>query len=112
MNNNKKENIINEENLKNAIIKSKSITELSEIFNTSRPTIRKYLEKYNLLDVFKEQYSDSLRNKKVIQYDLDMNPIKEWGSVADAEETLGICSISKCALLKRKTARWLYMEIC
>lgn len=33
-----------------------------------------YLEKYNLLDKFKETYSDPTRSKKIIQYDLNMNP--------------------------------------
>ena len=105
---------ITEINIKNAMINCKTISELSSHFNVSRPTIRKYLNKFNLLDEFKEIYAiDSLHSKKIIQYDLNMNFIKEWGSIADAEETLGITSIGKCLCLKRKTAGgfiWRYVE--
>ena len=111
--NNKIENLINKETLSKAIKETKSIKELAAIFKTSRTTIRKYLEKYDLLDIFKQNYADTLRNKPIMQYDLDMNPIKKWGSINDAEETLGITSISKCAKLKRKSAGgyiWRYID--
>lgn len=113
LNGKKIENLLNKETLSKAIIEAKSIKELADRFKTSRPTIRKYLEKYGLLETFKQNYSDTLHNKPIMQYDLNMSPIKKWGSVNDAEETLGISSISKCALLQRKTAGgfiWRYVE--
>lgn len=94
--------IITEELLNENMSKCNNITELSVILNTSRPTVRKYLEKYNLLDVFKERYD--LKGKRIGQYDLDNNLIKEWGSISDAEETLKIFSIGKCIQGKRRSA--------
>ena len=44
--------------------------------------------------------------KKIIQYDLQMNKIKEFNSQMDASRELNICdtSISKCCLRKQKTS--------
>ena len=54
-----------------------------------------------------------LNAKSVIQYDLQGNFIKEWGSVTGAGKKLKIdcSSISGCCKGKRKTAGRLYMEI-
>ena len=44
---------------------------------------------------------------------MDMTPIKQWGSISDAEETLGITSIGKCASFQRKSAGgfiWRYVN--
>lgn len=111
--NNKTEVQLNEETLKQSITKAKSIKELANMFKTSRPTIRKYLEKYNLLDTFKQHYAETLHNKPIMQYEMDMTPIKQWGSISDAEETLGITSIGKCASFQRKSAGgfiWRYVN--
>ena len=61
--------------------------------------INKYL---NSIDEFKSKYD--LKATKIIQYDMNMNFIKEWPSITDAEETLGIKSISKVINLKRRSA--------
>tara|TARA_Y100000389_G_scaffold200323_1_gene240509 strand:- start:30870 stop:31046 length:177 start_codon:yes stop_codon:yes gene_type:complete len=44
--------------------------------------------------------------KKVAQYDLQLNKIKEFNSQKEASKELNIChaSISKCCLEKQKTA--------
>ena len=82
-----------------------SLTELAKKFKTSRVTIKKYLEGYGLYEEFKKFHSlDSLHGKVVIQYDLNMQKIKEWGSVADAEESTKITTIDKCARFERRTA--------
>lgn len=91
--------------LKKEMVKCHSINELAKKLNTTKTTIRNYLHKYNLYDLFKERYAtETIHSKKIIQYDLDMNEIKEWGSIKDAENTLGICGIWKCANFKQKTA--------
>lgn len=81
-----------------------TISEMSNKINISRTTIRKYLEEFDLLDKFKSEYSQHLHNKPIIQYTMDMKPIKEWGSISDAEETLQIKSIGHVCNFKRKTA--------
>ena len=79
-----------------------NITQLGKHFNVSRTTIRKKLEEYGLLNEFKTKFD--FRAKSVLQYDIHGNFIKEWPSVTDAEETLKIHSIEKCANFKRKSA--------
>lgn len=52
-------------------------------------------------------------SKKVNQYDLNMNLIKTWDSIADAQNTLGISHISDCCKGKRKIAGnflWRYKD--
>ena len=79
-----------------------NMTSFSEFLNISRTTLRKILNNYDLLDEFKSKYD--LKATKIIQYDMNMNFIKEWPSITDAEETLGIKSISKVVNLKRRSA--------
>lgn len=79
-----------------------TITEMANKLNTSRTTIRKHLENFNLLDSFKSNYD--FHSKKIGQYDLNGNLIKEWPSITDAEETLNITSIGKCLNGKRRSA--------
>ena len=109
-----KKTLITKELLEKEIQECNSISQLAEKLNLSRPSIRKYLITYDLLDTFKNVYAtQSIHSKKVGQYDLNMNLIKEWGSVADAEENTKIKSISNCANLKRKTAGgyiWRYLD--
>lgn len=80
----------------------KNMTNFSEFLGISRPTLRKILDKYNLLEEFKSKYE--FNAKAIIQYDMNMNFIKEWPSITDAEETLGIKSIGKVLDLKRRSA--------
>lgn len=91
--------------LKGEMIKCHSITELANKLNVSRLTIKKYLDKFNLLNEFIEKYADkSLHTKPIIQYDLKMNEINRWDSIVEARTHLNITSISKCLNGKRKTA--------
>ena len=52
--------------------------------------------------------------KKVEQYDLDLNFIKEWNSIKDIIETLHIRNISQCCNGKRNNAGgfiWKFKEV-
>lgn len=96
---------ITKETIEKEMINCTSISELANKLKTTRPTIRKYLESFGLYELFKEKYAtNTIHSKEIIQYDLNMQKIKEWGSIADASETLGITSINKCLNFKRKTA--------
>ena len=106
-NNNKKDDnslSYNKEYFEELITTCSTISEMSKKINLSRTSIRKYLEVFDLLDKFKSEYSKHLHNKPIIQYTMDMTPIKEWGSISDAEETLQIKSIGSVCNFKRKTA--------
>lgn len=81
--------------------KYNTITDIAKELGLSRPCIRKYLDKYNLCEKVKEKFD--FRAKPVNQYDLNNNFIKEWPSVSDAENTLNIKDIGRCANLKRKS---------
>ena len=91
-----------EENLKQLCNECLTIAEVAEKLNTSRPTVRKYLEKFGLLDTFKSKYD--FHAKKVAQYDMNGNLIKEWPSISDAKDTLKIEHIDKCLSGKRRSA--------
>ena len=93
---------INKENLISAMELYNNMTHLGKHFNVSKTTIKRKLEEYDLLNEFKSKFD--FRAKSVLQYDIHGNFIKEWSSVADAEETLKIYSIGKCANFKRKSA--------
>ena len=96
---------VTKEILEKEIINCTSISELANKLKTTRPTIRKYLQDYDLYETFKEKYAtNTIHSKEIIQYDLNMQKIKEWGSITDASETLGITTIDKCLSFKRKTA--------
>ena len=93
--------------------KYSTIQEIADELKSTRPTIKKYLEKYDLYDNFKLKYN--FHSKIVLQYDINLNFIKEWPSVSDAGNTLGInsSSISNCALRKCRSAGgyiWKYKE--
>lgn len=94
----------NKEYFEQLITTCSTISEMSKKINLSRTSIRKYLEEFDLLDRFKSEYSKHLHNKPIIQYTSDMIPIKEWGSISDAEETLQIKSIGNVCNFKQKTA--------
>lgn len=102
--NNKKiqEPVYTEETLKLLCNECSTIIEIAKKLNTSRPTIKKYLERYGLLNEFKEKYD--FHSKKVGQYDLNGNLIKEWPSIIDAEQSLNISDINRCVSGKRRSA--------
>lgn len=107
---NKKESTYTEENLKQLCIEYSTITKIAEKLNTSRLTVRKYLEKFGLLDSFKNKYD--FHAKKIGQYDMNWNLIKEWPSVTDAKQSLHIEHIDKCLSGKRRSAGgFLWKEI-
>lgn len=99
---NKKTKNFNESELKYAMTLYNDIESLSKHFNLSRTTIRKRLNEFGLLEEFKSKYN--FKVKPILQYDIQGNFIKEWPSINDAEETLKIFSIGKCANLQRKSA--------
>lgn len=93
--------IINKEGILEAIKNYSDITSLGKYFNVSRTTMRKYLDTYGLLEEFKFKYE--FKAKKIQQYDINMNLIKEWPSITDAEETLGIKGIGRVAKGERRS---------
>ena len=73
--------------------------------------MRKYLKKYELFDEFRLKYD--FNAKKVRQFDLEGNVIKDWPSIADAEKTLNIKSISRAANNEKRSAGgyiWRYID--
>ena len=92
---------LQKENLLKLAENCNTMHELAEKVGTSRPTIRKYLEKYGVLEKFKSKFD--FRAKEILQYDLNGNFIKEWPSISDAEQTLGLCDIGKCINFQRKS---------
>lgn len=110
----KKQNFISKEILEKQMINCTSISDLANSLKTTRTTIRKYLQDYGLYGIFKEKYAaNTIHSKEIVQYDLNMQKIKEWGSITDASETLGITTINKCLSFKRKTAGgfiWRYKD--
>lgn len=77
------------------------ITNLGKHFSISKTAMRNYLDKFGLLEEFKFKYE--FKAKKVQQYDINMNLIKEWPSITDAEETLGITGIGRAAKGTRRS---------
>lgn len=67
MSQNEEKLLYTEENLRQLSNECSTITELAEKLNTSRLTVRKYLEKFELLDSFKNKYD--FHAKKIGQYD-------------------------------------------
>lgn len=93
---------ISKEELLEAIKLYSDITHLSKHFDVSRPTMRKILDYYDLLEEFKLKYE--FKAIPVIQYDLNMNIIQEWPSITDAMNTLNITGISNVASGKQRSA--------
>lgn len=103
--------IITKEMILEVINNYSDITNLGKHFSVSRTTMRKYLEMFGLLEEFKFKYE--FKAKKIQQYDLNMNLIKEWPSITDAEETLQISGISRVAKGERRSCGgyiWRFIE--
>lgn len=92
---------ITKESILKVIENYSDITSLGKYFAVSRTTMRKYLDMYGLLEEFKFKYE--FKAKKIQQYDINMNLIKEWPSITDAEETLGIKGIGRVAKGERRS---------
>ena len=95
-------NSITKEKVLEVIDNYSDITHLSQHFNVSRPTMRKILDTHGLLEDFKLKYE--FKAKPVIQYDLNMNIIKEWPSLIDAMETTNVKDIHRVVSGKRRSA--------
>lgn len=93
---------ITEDTLKQAIPKCNSITDIAKYFDVSRPTIRKHLERYDLINLIKEKYD--FHAKPIIQYTMNGELVKEWPSAMDAEKITGIDEVGRVANFKRKSA--------
>lgn len=94
-----------------SVSKCNNLTELSNIMNVSRTTLRKWLKEIGILNSFKEKYN--FHSKSVIQYDKEGNIIKVWDRLTDAKKELNIKQIYKCCNGKIKTCGgyiWKYKE--
>lgn len=96
------ERTITKDSLQEQIEKCSNISELSKHFGVSRPTIRKYLEQFDLLDIMKSKYD--FHTKPINQYTIDGVFIKKWASITDVRETLGIQDVGRVANFQRKSA--------
>lgn len=103
--------VLTKENILKVLDDYKDVTNLGKHFGVSSTTMRKYLKKYELFDDFRLKYD--FNAKKVRQFDLEGNAIKDWPSIADAEETLNIKSISRAANNEKRSAGgyiWRYID--
>lgn len=108
---NNSHNSISKEELERTSEICMTMAELAEKFGVSRPTIRKFLDDYGLLEKFKEKYD--YHAKQVVQCNEKWEIIKVWPSITDAETTLGITGVEKVCRHKQKSAggfRWRYYE--
>jgi Zn finger protein HypA/HybF involved in hydrogenase expression len=108
---NKKTNLYTKETLKHMVSKYKNITEIAKELNVSRTTVKKLLIDNDLYFELKEKYDFNALS--ILQYSLEGEFIKEWGSISDAEEHLKIHDIGKVLKNKRKSAggfRWKYKK--
>ena len=102
------------ESLKKQIEVCTSIQQIADNLNSNRTTIRKYLKKYDLYDTFKLKYD--FHSLGVIQYDINGNKLKEFPSLTDAAEYVGLTGtsgIAKCCKGERRSAGgyiWRYKE--
>ena len=65
-------------------------------------------KKWNEHYAYNKYGSNSKKAKSILQYDLNLNFIKEWWSIIEAANYLWLskCSISRVCKLKRKTTWW------
>lgn len=102
------------ESLKEQIKSCTSIQQIAENLGSNRTTVRKYLKEYDLYDEFKLKYD--FHAKVVIQYDMYGNKLKEFPSITDAAEFVGLTNtsgIAKCCKGERRSAGgylWRYKE--
>lgn len=98
-------NKITKEKLEKYMYETTNFSELAKKLNTSRLTVKKYLKKYDLFDKFEnEQITTSFNTKKILQYDINMNLIREWDSITEAKIELHLHNISKCLNGRCKTS--------
>lgn len=99
---NKQEQKISKDSLQKQMIICSNMSELAKYFEVSRPTIRKYLEQFDLLNEIKSKYD--FHTKPINQYTIDGEFIQKWASTTDVRETLGISDVGRVANFQRKSA--------
>ncbi len=91
------------------------IRNIKEALSGGRKTAGGYIWKYKNEEEIMKKLSNQVyhNSKKIIQYDLQMNMLKEYSSIAAAERENRICHIKDVLSGKRKTAGgyiWRYFE--
>lgn len=92
-----------------------SIQQIANNLGSSTTTIRNYLKEYGLYEDFKLKYD--FHALEVIQYDINGNKLREFPSLTDAAEFVGLSNtsgIAKCCKGKRRSAGgylWRYKEL-
>lgn len=79
-------------------------------YGTRNQRLSESLKSHSVSEQSKKKMSQ-IKNKTVFQFTRDGKFVKQWKSVNEAEETLGIWHISSCATGKRETAggfKWSY----
>lgn len=85
--------------------------EYNNNYGTRNKKLSQSLKGHSISEQTKQKISQ-LKNKSVLQFTKDGEFVREWKSVKEAEETLGIYQISRCARCERKTAggfKWSYL---
>lgn len=106
-----KETPYSKEYLQELCNKYNTLDEIGFILHRTKGTVKRYLLVHGLFEDFMRKRN--FHTTPVLQYDTDMNFIKEWPCVADAQETLNICHINLVCKGKRKSAGgffWKYKE--
>ena len=92
-----------------------SIQQIADNLGSNTTTIRNYLKEYGLYEDFKLKYD--FHSLIVIQYDINGNKLREFPSLTDAAEFVGLSDtsgIAKCCKGKRRSAGgylWRYKEL-
>ena len=92
-----------------------SIQQIADNLGSNTTTIRNYLKEYGLYEDFKLKYD--FHSLIVIQYDINGNKLREFPSLTDAAEFVGLSGtsgIAKCCKGKRRSAGgylWRYKEL-
>lgn len=91
------------------------IRHIKEALSGGRKTAGGYIWKYKNEEEIMKKISNQVyhNSKKIIQYDLQMNMLKEYNSIAAAERENSICHIKDVLSGKRKTAGgyiWKYKD--
>lgn len=79
-----------------------SIQQIADNLGSNTTTIRNYLKEYGLYEDFKLKYD--FHSLIVIQYDINGNKLREFPSLTDAAEFVGLSGVAKCCKGKRCSA--------
>lgn len=78
-----------------------SIQQIADNLGSNTTTTRNYLKEYGLYEDFKLKYD--FHSLIVIQYDINGNKLREFPSLTDAAEFVGLPGIAKCCKGKRRS---------